>query len=103
MKLGNRIFCVFTGLLLSTNFLSGNPNYQFEKISPESGFAFDAVYAISEDCNGFVWFGCNNGLYYYNTTSIEKIDLLSDKKGNSHSLAINDILHDRKCKLWICA
>lgn len=102
MKIGSRFLCFILGLFLGSGILFGNTNYQFEKISPESGFAFDAVYAISEDCNGFVWFGCNNGLYYYNTTSIEKVDLLSDEKDNSHSLAITDILHDEQCRLWIC-
>jgi signal transduction histidine kinase/ligand-binding sensor domain-containing protein/DNA-binding response OmpR family regulator len=89
--------------LISLTLVKANDNYYFEQISPESGFAFDAVYAISEDCNGFVWFGCNNGLYYYNTSSINKINLLPIHQNNSQSLRITDLYHDFECRLWVCS
>lgn len=81
----------------------GNSQYYFERISPESGFAFDAVYAVSEDCNGFIWFGCNNGLYYNNTVEIKKVNLLKSDHNVSQSLRITDVLHDDNCRLWVCA
>ncbi len=89
--------------LISLTTVKANENYYFEQISPESGFAFDAVYAISEDCNGFVWFGCNNGLYYYNTSSINKINLLPVHQNNSQSLRITNLYHDFQCRLWVCS
>ena len=88
-------------LTTNTNFILGNEFYFFEKISPDAGFAFDAVYAISEDCNGFVWFGCNNGLYHYNNSDIKKIDLESSVNKTPQSIAIKDILHDKQCNLWV--
>jgi signal transduction histidine kinase/ligand-binding sensor domain-containing protein/DNA-binding response OmpR family regulator len=90
-------------LLVSLTTEASSENYYFEKISPESGFAFDAVYTISEDCNGFVWFGCNNGLYYYNTSSIEKVDLFPKSFDESQSTKISKIYKDNDCLLWICA
>ena len=92
------ILIIFSGLVKD---LSGNNRFYFEKISPEAGFAFDAIYAISEDCNGFVWFGCNNGLYFYNTNKIEKVSLLPEEKGVSQSIRILSVLHDSNCGLWV--
>lgn len=82
---------------------NANQEYYFETISPEAGFAFDAIYTISQDCNGFIWFGSNNGLFYYNTSEIKKINLLPFSEKVSQSLTITDILHDNDCQLWVCA
>ena len=79
-----------------------NGNYFFERISPESGFAFDAVYTIAEDCNGLVWFGCNNGLYYYNTHEIEKVLLYPNNASIPQAVKVNKILTDDQCRMWIC-
>lgn len=76
--------------------------YFFEKISPESGFAFDAVYTIAEDCNGLVWFGCNNGLYHYNTHEIEKILLYPNNSPTPQAVKVNRIIKDAECTMWIC-
>lgn len=88
--------------MISLESTKAQENYYFEKISPESGFAFDAVYTIAEDCNGFVWFGCNNGLYYYNTSTIEKIDLFPESLDESQSIKISKIYQDKNCLMWVC-
>jgi signal transduction histidine kinase/ligand-binding sensor domain-containing protein/DNA-binding response OmpR family regulator len=79
-----------------------NNNYFFERISPESGFAFDAVYTIVEDCNGLVWFGCNNGLYHYNTHEIEKILFYPNNSPTPQAVKVNKIIKDEQCRMWIC-
>lgn len=101
MKLKNAFILIL--FCQSVLFLSGEEkSYYFEQISPESGFAFDAIYSISEDCNGFVWFGGNNGLYFSNSNGIQKINLLPPKKNVSQSLRITNIYHDFNCDLWVC-
>jgi ligand-binding sensor domain-containing protein len=78
-------------------------NYFFQKVSPESGFAFDAINTITEDCNGFIWFGNNNGLYYYNTSVIEKISLVPPHSNTPQSFAIHKVYLDNNCQLWVCS
>ena len=68
-----RCIVTFVVFLLSYNLVLGyDKEYIFEQISPDAGFAFDQVSSIVEDENGFIWFGCNNGLYYYNSLDIKK-------------------------------
>jgi len=86
-------------VLIST---AQNDNYFFERISPESGFAFDAIYTITEDCTGMVWFGCNNGLYLYNTREVKKILLYPNESSTPQALKVNKIVNDDQCRLWIC-
>ncbi len=78
-------------------------SYFFEKISPESGFVFDAIHTITEDCNGFIWFGCNNGLYHYNTSAIEKISLTPLHAKTPQSFAVHKVFIDNDCQLWVCS
>jgi len=76
-------------------------SYTFEKISPESGFVFGAINTITEDKNGFIWFGCDNGLYYYNTYKVEKYDLDSLQNGTKRS-KVNKVYRDSSNVLWVC-
>ncbi len=97
------VICLFI-LHISTGNINAmqHGNYFFERISPESGFAFDAVYTIAEDCNGLVWFGCNNGLYHYNTHEIEKIMLHQNNAASPQAVKVNKILTDDQCRMWVC-
>ncbi len=94
---------IILGCILSFHLAFANEkNYFFQKISPESGFAFDAINTITEDCNGFIWFGNNNGLYYYNTSVIEKISLVPPHSTTPQSFAIHKVYLDNNCQLWVC-
>jgi signal transduction histidine kinase/ligand-binding sensor domain-containing protein/DNA-binding response OmpR family regulator len=98
-----QIFAVIFFILIFY-FAGGNEkSYFFEKISPESGFAFDAIQTITEDNNGFIWFGCNNGLYHYNTSVIEKISLIPPQANSPQSFAISKIYNDLSGQLWVCS
>jgi len=95
------ILTLILGITLS-NTIAVEDNYFFERISPESGFAFDAVYTIAEDCHGLVWFGCNNGLYHYNTHEIEKILFYPNNSPTPQAVKVNKIIKDEQCRIWIC-
>jgi len=96
---------IFLSLIISIAALNSSAKdkyYFFERISPESGLAFDAVYSIAEDCNGLLWIGCNNGLYHYNTHEIEKILLYPDNSSIPQAAKVNKIIKDEQCRMWIC-
>ncbi len=77
-------------------------DFIFERISPEEGFAFSAVNTIMEDENGFVWFGCNNGLFYYNSFEISRYNFDPQRKDSPPSNKINKLYKDNQGRLWVC-
>ncbi len=66
----------------------------FERISPESGFSFNAITSVAEDDNGLLWFACNNRLYHYNTSDLEEYSLYNDSISYSNPL-INNIITNK--------
>nr|WP_319509488.1 two-component regulator propeller domain-containing protein [uncultured Draconibacterium sp.] len=89
--------------LLTYNFvIADSKEYIFEQISPDAGFAFDQVSSIVEDKNGFIWFGCNNGLYYYNSLEIVKYNYNPTKENTPPSNIITNLYKDWNNTIWIC-
>jgi signal transduction histidine kinase/ligand-binding sensor domain-containing protein/DNA-binding response OmpR family regulator len=95
------------GLLLLVIFFSiqtfGNTKeYFFEQVSSDAGFSFQAVYCIVEDNDGFVWFGCNNGLYYNNTVETVKYNYDPLKNDSPPSNRIAALYKDNTGRIWVC-
>lgn len=82
--------------------MGNEKDYIFEQISPDAGFAFDQVSTIVEDENGFIWFGCNNGLYYYNSLDIIKYKYNPTRDDSPPSNVINKLYKDWNKTIWIC-
>ena len=89
--------------LICSTILWSNNYYFFQKITKDSDFTFGSVNTLCEDANGFIWFGCGNGLYYHNTIKVERAKLFADKEDNSQSILINKIYKDNNNDLWICS
>ena len=88
---------------LAVNSWSEDNHYFFQQISPEYGFTHDAIKTITEDKNGFIWFGSDDGVFYYNTLEIKKIELLRNDSTYISYPRIVKIYKDDKEKLWVCA
>lgn len=98
-----RYIFIFTILILYCQSVSAyEKDYVFEQISPDAGFAFDQVSSIVEDKNGFIWFGCNNGLYYYNSLDITKYNYDPTKSNSIPSNTIRKLYKDWNNTIWIC-
>lgn len=74
--------------------VKGNTKHFFETMSPESGFAFNAITSITEDGNGFVWFCTENAIYYHNTSETREYTIRNDSSANSALTGINRIYND---------
>lgn len=77
-------------------------DFIFERISPEAGFAFGAINTVIEDEDGLIWFGCNNGLYYYNTVEMTRYNFDPQRLDSPQSNKINKLYKDRNNRLWVC-
>ncbi|WP_066630711.1 hybrid sensor histidine kinase/response regulator transcription factor [Labilibacter marinus] len=95
---------LFLLLFIVCSSIYANSNYYFfQKITPDSDFAFGPVNTVCEDKNGFIWFGCNNGLYYHNTIEIKKAKLFPEQENLSQSILINKVFKDFNDDIWVCS
>jgi len=97
-----RIVYFILGLLLSIHLKLNANDYIFEQITTNTGITFNAINSVSDDKYGFIWFGCNNGLYYFNSSEIKKFNFDLTKPDAPQSNIINYIYKDKTQKLWIC-
>lgn len=77
------------------------PNISLTKVTPDGGVAFSQTLCIAEDELGFIWFGTNNGLFSYNSRSIQRHHHIEDDKNTIPSNRINTIYCDNAGTLWI--
>ncbi len=98
-----RSFALIFLLLMSLCPVFGlEKDFIFERISPEAGFAFGAINTVIEDEDGLIWFGCNNGLYYYNTVDMTRYNFDPQQNDTPQSNKINKLYKDRNNTLWVC-
>lgn len=76
--------------------------YYFEQVSSEVGFTFSALDNIVEDEQGLIWFGGQDGVYFYNTVQIFKFDHDPNNTNTIPSNLITDLYVDRENRLWVC-
>ncbi len=89
-------------ILVFSGYLYGQDrNFRFERINTDNGLSKDNVYAITQDCRGFLWFGTDYGLNRYDGYDFKWY--FHDKEDTS-SLAnnyVNALLLDRAGNLWV--
>ena len=96
------IILFISTLLITLPVFGENKDYFFEQVSSDVGFSFNAVNSIVEDNYGFVWFGCSNGLYYYNTAQFTKYNFDPQKNDSPPSNIITNLYKDSIGRIWIC-
>jgi signal transduction histidine kinase/streptogramin lyase len=73
----------------------------FERLTTREGLASNAVFALAEDWNGFMYFGTGHGVQRYSTR-----DRTLETVGADDGLAgewINDLVFDADGDLWVAA
>jgi signal transduction histidine kinase/ligand-binding sensor domain-containing protein/AraC-like DNA-binding protein len=97
-----RVIYFVLGIIISIQIKVNANDYIFEPVTSNTGITFNAINSVSDDKYGFIWFGCNNGLYYYNSSEITKFNFDFTKPDAPQSNIINYIHKDKTQKLWIC-
>jgi ligand-binding sensor domain-containing protein/signal transduction histidine kinase/DNA-binding NarL/FixJ family response regulator len=75
--------------------------FTFDHLSVEEGLSQSTVFAITQDADGFMWFGTRDGLNRYDSRSIKTY---RNETGNARSLSSNSVhclLVDSKHQLWV--
>ncbi|MFB6455015.1 two-component regulator propeller domain-containing protein [Chitinophaga sp. Hz27] len=93
------ILAVVLLLLLPLFSRSQQQNLKFHHINTEKGLSQNSVLAITQDKEGFLWFGTQSGLNRYDGNNM-KVFNSRDKNGLSHGYILS-LLCDHNNQLWI--
>ena len=88
--------CFLTGLKAQDSEIT------FDKLTIEAGLSQSSVFSITQDSQGFMWFGTKNGLNRYDGQQFEVFKnqpLVANSLSSSQN--INALLSDSKGNLWI--
>lgn len=69
------IFCLLTNVF--------GQDFRFRKITSNQGLSHNTVYAITQDENGFMWFGTREGLNRYDSYSVKNYYIKDSRLGAS--------------------
>ena len=74
---------------------------RFDRVSQDEGLSQNSVFAITQDSDGFLWVGTENGLNRYNGY---EFDVFKRERGNPEALGsdyIYDVVEGKNGALWI--
>ncbi|MBS1513949.1 MAG: PAS domain S-box protein [Bacteroidetes bacterium] len=94
-------FSVILFLLIPFSIFSQQKNLLFESISLENGLSHNAVYSITQDKSGFMWFATQDGLNKYDG---HEITVFKFNPLDSFSLPNNNaskVFEDREGNIWV--
>lgn len=74
--------------------------FKFEHITVDKGLAHSDAMAVSQDSNGFIWIGTNNGINRYDGYELKKYELYNTEQGGVSSNRIRVLYNGRAGRIW---
>jgi ligand-binding sensor domain-containing protein/AraC-like DNA-binding protein len=106
MKKGNALnrFLCLTGLILLSAFLSFGDTpeagrYLTHHLTTHDGLPQNTVYAVTQDKDGYIWIGTDEGVVRYDGVKFEHFNKLNTKNLKNNSITALCVAHDNT--LWI--
>ena len=97
----HHIFSFLLILLLSSVGSARTPGLRFESITQKDGLSHSDIYAITQDLDGFLWFGSSDGLNRYDGYDMVVYrNSLVDPNSISDNV-IRSLLCDKAGDIWI--
>lgn len=97
LKIRNRIFILFLGLILITE--GESQIIPFRNYTIREGLPQNSVVTIFQDSKGYMWFGTQVGIARFDGKSFKNYNVSSGLCGNT----VSSIIEDRKGQLWIAS
>lgn len=94
------VFFLFL-VLQSHDLFSQRPDLRFKRISVMEGLSHGFVKAITQDYQGYMWFGTEDGLNKYDGYTITVYKHSPEDKTSISNSNINRLLEDKNKNLWI--
>ncbi len=77
------------------------PELTFRQLSPSGGLSFQSIHSITQDHDGCIWLGSNQGIFRYDSRNFTRF---CNNPNNPNSLitdAITQLIVDNQNNLWI--
>lgn len=97
------VFCQLAMAQEQSFFQSHSQQIQFNNIDPESYNIHPVVNTISQDAQGFIWLGTQDGLDRFDGKSMKHYNVIQGDKLGLVSNWINDIYTDHEGRLWVAS
>jgi len=81
--------------------IAQSQEHTFDHLTIEEGLSQSTVYAITQDAQGFMWFGTRDGLNRYDSRKVKVYYADAAKSGSISDNTIYTLLSDSDGKLWI--
>ena len=91
---------VISGIVVSTN-LFAEPLYQFHTLTKKDGMSSTVVYDVTQDKDGFMWFGTEDGLQKYDGFELKTYRHGRLKPNSITSNIVRSVLTDSAGRLWV--
>ncbi len=88
-------------LLLLTPAAAQTQKIRFERLTIEDGLSQDAILAIAQDTQGFLWFGTEDGLNKYDGYKFTVYKHDTDDPASLIDNFVSEILVDRNGEIWV--
>lgn len=103
MRKGFKILTVIIAVIASAITAGALPravNYSFNQIGTNEGLSSSYIKAITQDSNGFMWFGTKNGLNRYDGKTVKCFDCYDrvNKRGNNN---ISSLYASAEGDVWV--
>jgi len=94
-------FFLLTVLLLYGNLFSQQNKMLFENISLENGLSHNAVYSITQDKTGFMWFATQDGLNKYDGYNITIYKFNPTDSTSLPNNNVSKVFEDKEGNIWV--
>jgi ligand-binding sensor domain-containing protein/signal transduction histidine kinase/DNA-binding NarL/FixJ family response regulator len=102
-KICTGIVCVLWALMTHVHTLHAQTleKFTFDHLSVEEGLSQSTVFAVTQDADGFMWFGTRDGLNRYDSRSIKTYRNETTNARSISSNSIHCLLVDSQQQLWV--
>ena len=95
------LFLISSLLCLITTVVSaGESNIRFQQLSREDGLSQSFVLSVTQDADGYIWFGTQTGLNRYDGYEMRVFEN-TNQPGDIPDNVIRDLFFDSKQRLWV--
>lgn len=88
-------------LILIINCTAQKQGLNFTRVSPAGGLNFQHVNSLTQDAEGNIWMGSNQGVYKYNTLGFNRFHHNPEDTASLRHDIVNQLLIDQNNKLWV--
>ena len=101
LRASNFILILLAVCFSYTGYSQSFPNLQFEHITIKEGLSSNVTTCVTEDKNGFIWVGTNNGLNRYDGYRFKAYYHKDDDSNSLINNYIQGLYCDSKNRIWI--